>query len=59
MKLLYFFCLFLLLTSCKENKKYLIKITGKTVVIDSTINSAEKNNNIIKPCREKLETEMQ
>lgn len=59
MKLLYFLCFFLLLTSCKENKKYLVKITGKTIAVDSTINSAEKINNIIKPYREKLETEMQ
>lgn len=59
MKPVYFFCFFLVLVSCKDVDRNLIKITAKTIAIDSTIKSSKKIERIIAPYKEKLIGEME
>ncbi|MDY7394275.1 5'-nucleotidase C-terminal domain-containing protein [Aureibaculum sp. 2210JD6-5] len=59
MKSLHFLCFFLLLASCKKTDIDLIRITAKTIAIDSTIQSSAKIKSIIKPYKEKVTREME
>ena len=59
MKPVYFLCFFLVLVSCKDVDRNLIKITAKTIAIDSTIKSSKKIERMIAPYKEKLIGEME
>lgn len=53
-KVLFSFCL-LFLFSCKEEKKSLVKITAKSIKVDSTLTSDENIENVIAPFRDKMQ----
>lgn len=52
-KLLFFSCLLIFL-SCKQEKKSLVRITAKTIGVDSTLQSNKEIENIVAPFREKM-----
>ncbi|AUC14731.1 UDP-sugar hydrolase [Tenacibaculum sp. SZ-18] len=54
-KILFSFCL-LFLFNCEEAKKSLVKITAKSIKVDSTLSPDNSIENIIAPFRDKMET---
>ena len=59
MKPFHILCFFLVLASCKKVDRKLIKITAKTIAIDSSIKPSLKIDNTITPYRQKLIDEME
>jgi 5'-nucleotidase len=59
MKPFHIFCFFLVLVSCKKVDSKLIKITAKTIAIDSSIKPSKEIDHIIAPYKEKLIGEME
>lgn len=54
MKKLLLLCSLVLLFSCKKEQKSLVKITAKTIKVDSTLSGDQKIEDIITPFREKM-----